>query len=99
MQSLLPEPGFLLGKQQKMDGIANMSVNASQTPWLHKGRVVHGMSPASLLPMALCAQLDLVLCKRLFIPCWVQTDPVPLFFVVNVRVFKKLCMISAGNED
>lgn len=64
-----------------MDGIANISKMLPKImTWLHKVRTVHGRNTASLLPMALCAELDLVLCKCVFIPCWVKIDPVSLLF-------------------
>lgn len=65
------------------------------TTWL---KMVHGMSIASLLPVALCAELGPVLWKCVFIPCWVQIDPVSLFFLVNVRILEELCMVKIGNE-
>lgn len=73
-----------------MDGIANISINASQNHAL-AARSEDGawMNTASLLLMALCAELDLVLCKCVFIPCWVQIDPRSLFFLVNMRMLEE----------
>lgn len=80
MQSTVPVLRFF-GKSNRrwMEWPTSQQMLPKIITWLHKVGMVHGMGTASLLPMVLHAELDLVLCECVFIPCWVHIDPASLF--------------------